>query len=179
MPRQQLQLAVRLLWPLLLGSTVSIDNETASACCCHFQFAGCSGVCCTCKSADYFLARICQYFFSAHYAHCQPNVYILNFEQNQTINFNQYSGYVDIGDGNNMFYWFVESQRNPSKDPVLVWMNGGPGASSLMGFFTEHGPFRVNPDGVTLSLYPYSWNQIANIIYLEGKPLLIYFFFPI
>lgn len=33
---------------------------------------------------------------------------------------------------------------------------------------TEHGPFRANPDGTTLSTYEYSWNRIANIIYLEA-----------
>ena len=45
-------------------------------------------------------------------------------------------------------------------------MNGGPGASSLLGFFEEHGPFRPNADGKTLSLDPYAWNQIANIVCL-------------
>lgn len=44
------------------------------------------------------------------------------------------------------------------------------GASSLLGFWTEHGPFRPNADGTTLSVNPYAWNQIANIIYLEGAP---------
>lgn len=55
-------------------------------------------------------------------------------------------------------------------------MNGGPGASSLMGFFSEHGPFRADPDGTTLDWYPYAWNQLANIIYLESLcfyPLLL------
>lgn len=33
---------------------------------------------------------------------------------------------------------------------------------------TEHGPFRPNPDGISLSMNPYSWNRIANIIYLEA-----------
>lgn len=33
---------------------------------------------------------------------------------------------------------------------------------------TEHGPFRPNPDGITLSMNPYSWNRIANVIYLEA-----------
>ena len=54
-------------------------------------------------------------------------------------------------------------------------MNGGPGASSLMGFFSEHGPFRADPDGTTLDWYPYAWNQIANIIYLESSFFLFIF----
>ena len=47
------------------------------------------------------------------------------------INFTQYAGYinVDAKSNRNLFYWFVESQRNPAKDPLLLWMNGGPGAS--------------------------------------------------
>jgi len=53
----------------------------------------------------------------------------------------------------------------------MTWMNGGPGASSLLGFFTEHGPWRPNADGKSLSNFPYAWNRIANIIYIEGKPI--------
>jgi len=87
-------------------------------------------------------------------------------------NFDQYSGYITVDQASNrsLFYWFVESQRNPSSDPLLVWMNGGPGASSLMGLLSEHGPFRPtnpNQDPQELDVNPYSWNQIANIIYLE------------
>lgn len=50
------------------------------------------------------------------------------------INFAQYSGYinVDAKSNRNLFYWFVESQRNPAKDPLLLWMNGGPGPSQKL-----------------------------------------------
>lgn len=58
------------------------------------------------------------------------------------------------------FVRYVESQSNPSTDPVLLWLNGGPGASSLIGMFIELGPFRPNPDGLTISENPYSWNKV-------------------
>ncbi|TXG48813.1 hypothetical protein EZV62_024688 [Acer yangbiense] len=55
-----------------------------------------------------------------------------------------YSGYVSIENvgvlpPKNLFYYFVESERNPSKDPVVLWLNGGPGCSSMDGFIYEHG----------------------------------------
>lgn len=37
-----------------------------------------------------------------------------------------------------------------------------------MGFFTENGPFSINPDGATLSPNPYSWNRVANMLYVES-----------
>lgn len=38
-----------------------------------------------------------------------------------------------------MFYYFVESQRNPFVDPILLWFVGGPGCSALSAFFFENG----------------------------------------
>ena len=36
---------------------------------------------------------------------------------------------------------YIESENDPSKDPVIVWTNGGPGSSSLYGLFDEMGPY--------------------------------------
>jgi len=61
----------------------------------------------------------------------------------------------------------VESQGSPTKDPLAFWSNGGPGCSGLIGFMTEHGPFRPNED-LSLSLNKDSWNTISNMVYIES-----------
>jgi carboxypeptidase C (cathepsin A) len=90
----------------------------------------------------------------------------LNFYYSSS--FAQFSGFltVDEAHGRNIHYWYVESTRDPDNDPVILWTNGGPGCSGLLGFGTEFGPFRFNRDG-SLSLNPFTWNSIANIVYIE------------
>jgi len=81
--------------------------------------------------------------------------------------FRQFSGYLSISDTKHLHYWFTESSRAPEKDPVAFWTNGGPGCSGLLGFLTEQGPFRPNKD-LTLTYNPYSWNTIANTVFIES-----------
>jgi carboxypeptidase C (cathepsin A) len=79
-----------------------------------------------------------------------------------------YSGYLYINENKSHHYIFVESQSNPSSDPLVLWLNGGPGCSSILGFLYEHGPF-VYPDGSTeLMFNEYAWNQNANMLYMES-----------
>lgn len=83
-------------------------------------------------------------------------------------NFTHYSGYLAASGGRHLFYWFVESQRNPQKDPLVLWLNGGPGCSSIDGFLTENGPFRVHRNRKTLFANPHSWNLVANVLYIDA-----------
>eukprot|EP01123_Difflugia_compressa_P012465 TRINITY_DN532_c0_g1_i1.p1 TRINITY_DN532_c0_g1~~TRINITY_DN532_c0_g1_i1.p1 ORF type:complete len:470 (+),score=66.24 TRINITY_DN532_c0_g1_i1:55-1464(+) len=85
-------------------------------------------------------------------------------------NFTQYASYitVDAVSERSLFYWFTESQTNPATDPLVLWLTGGPGCSSLIALLSENGPFRPNSDGMTLEYNPYSWNRIANVLWLES-----------
>ena len=98
--------------------------------------------------------------------HLIKNLPGLNFP----VNFKMYSGYIQVNEthNKNLFYWFVESQRDPANDPVVLWLQGGPGGSSLYALFVEHGPFRVDTDGETLYAFNQSWNKYANVLYVES-----------
>lgn len=78
-----------------------------------------------------------------------------------------FSGYINIKEGSRaIFYWFVESENDPTTDPVVMWTNGGPGCSGLDGLLTEMGPFKPNANG-SLVMNAYRWNQVANMIFIE------------
>jgi hypothetical protein len=65
----------------------------------------------------------------------------------------------------NTFFWFFESRKDPKNAPLSIWMNGGPGSSSMIGLFQENGPCSVNPDSNSTTLNPWSWNREVNMLY--------------
>lgn len=80
----------------------------------------------------------------------------------------QYSGYLDIASDKHLFFWFFESRSSPSTDPLLLWLNGGPGCSSSTGLLFELGPCNIRANGTKTEFNPYSWNSKANIIFLDN-----------
>lgn len=84
--------------------------------------------------------------------------------QPKNVGFEQYSGYVTVNEENEraLFYWLIESpmNRGPNLRPLVLWLNGGPGCSSIAyGASEEIGPFHIRPDGKSLYLNPYAWNN--------------------
>lgn len=110
-----------------------------------------------------------------------------------------YSGYLDIADDAHLFYWFFESRsKHPEQDPLVLWINGGPGVSfpppriclpdrpgstplrslpdrcllaqcsSTTGLLFELGPCSVTDGGMNTTYNPHSWTESANVIFLDS-----------
>ena len=65
-----------------------------------------------------------------------------------------------------LHYWFAEADHEPAKKPVVLWLNGGPGSSSILGMLQEQGPLIINSTG-GLMRNPYAWTTLVNLLILE------------
>jgi len=83
----------------------------------------------------------------------------------------QYSGYIPFtgadGSKKQFFFWLFESRGKPSTDPLIMWLSGGPGCSSLLALFGENGPCSVTEDGKNTTRNPYSWTNYANVMWVD------------
>ena len=83
----------------------------------------------------------------------------------------QESGYFDASTSEKHYFYFMAASRNdPANDPVVLWLTGGPGCSSLLAAFTENGPCLVpetGPNAGKAVFNPYGWNSNATVIWLD------------
>ncbi|KAL5193485.1 Serine carboxypeptidase-like 17 [Glycine soja] len=83
--------------------------------------------------------------------------------------------YIGVGQREEvqLYYYFVESQRSPLNDPLLLWLVGGPGCSAHSAFFYENGPLMFNFHDFNgsfpqLLLNPHTWTKVLNILYVDA-----------
>ncbi|XP_067008046.2 venom serine carboxypeptidase-like [Anabrus simplex] len=81
-----------------------------------------------------------------------------------------YAGYFIVNKefNSNLFFWFFPAEENYRIKPVILWLQGGPGTSSLLGLFTEIGPFTLAEDNITLVPNPHSWHRNHSLIFIDN-----------
>ncbi|KAG8368502.1 hypothetical protein BUALT_Bualt15G0052300 [Buddleja alternifolia] len=94
---------------------------------------------------------------------------------NDTLHFKLETGYIGVGENDEvqLFYYFIESESDPQKDPLVLWLTGGPGCSGFSGLVYEicllafdYATFDGSLPSLTIN--PYSWTKIANIIFIDS-----------
>ena len=94
---------------------------------------------------------------------------VYNESSGHHVSLTSYSGFitVDNSSNSNMFFWFFPALNGDTSAPILLWLQGGPGGSSMYGLFVEHGPLRVAKD-FSLSLNPYTWNTKYAMLFIDN-----------
>ncbi|KAI0525269.1 hypothetical protein KFK09_004662 [Dendrobium nobile] len=116
--------------------------------------------------------NLCVFPYYCNTLHASRITHLPGF--NGSLPFYLETGYVTVNEksGAELFYYFVESDRKPKDDPLILWLIGGPYCSGFIGFALDIGPLKFNVkayDGTlpTLISNPYSWTKISSIIFLD------------
>ncbi|OGM47807.1 hypothetical protein ABOM_003342 [Aspergillus bombycis] len=90
-----------------------------------------------------------------------------------------FSGYVDTVDDRHIYYWAFPSANEPSTDPVILWLSGGPGASSVtFGALSELGACIYDSTAGKPKANPYSWHTNATVIFVDQPVNVGYSYSP-
>lgn len=90
-----------------------------------------------------------------------------------------FSGYLPVRGGAAFMHYYLQlSEGDPGRDPVTLWMNGGPGCTSVKGAFEELGQLVFNrhsnsSNGAappTLFRNPRAWTRVSSMLYFESPP---------
>lgn len=87
----------------------------------------------------------------------------------ESLRIKSYAGYFTVNKkyDSNQFFWYFPAMVPDNKNaPVVVWLQGGPGATSLYGLFTENGPLRVRND--KFERRKYNWALSHHMIYIDN-----------
>ena len=92
----------------------------------------------------------------------------------------QYTGYVSLPPFTlapiqqnysiNTFFWFIEARTNANTAPLTIYINGGPGSSSMVGLFQENGPCQVvemAQGRLGTQANDWGWDRSSNVLYID------------
>ena len=109
--------------------------------------------------------------------YCPPNEDMIKELKGFDLNYTypcMYSGFVEVEKetDSHLFYWFFRKENGDAKAPLVLWINGGPGSSSMLGNLLENGPLRLVRDETknetkVHSMKGQAWSAVANLVFVD------------
>ncbi|RMD39862.1 hypothetical protein DV735_g5254, partial [Chaetothyriales sp. CBS 134920] len=80
-----------------------------------------------------------------------------------------HAGQIEVDEATNahMFFWLFHNRHISDRQRTVVWLNGGPGCSSMDGALMEVGPYRVR-EGGKLVYNEGSWDEFTNLVFVDN-----------
>lgn len=93
-------------------------------------------------------------------------------------NVKSFAGYADVSPTQHIYFMFFEARNgNPTQAPLTVRLDGGPGASSMNGLFSEMGPCTIDAAGNVVD-NPNSFSTVSNMLFVD-QPATVGFSFTV
>ena len=79
-----------------------------------------------------------------------------------------HAGHIEVSSETNanLFFWHYQNRHIGDRQRTVIWLNGGPGCSSMDGALMEVGPYRVR-EGGQLEYNNGSWDEFANLLFVD------------
>ncbi|KAL3490893.1 Alpha/Beta hydrolase protein [Aspergillus germanicus] len=79
-----------------------------------------------------------------------------------------HAGHIEVDPDNNghLFFWHYQNRHIANRQRTVIWLNGGPGCSSMDGALMEIGPYRLK-NNETLEYNEGSWDEFANLLFVD------------
>ncbi|EXJ55526.1 carboxypeptidase D [Cladophialophora yegresii CBS 114405] len=80
-----------------------------------------------------------------------------------------HAGHIEINPEHNghLFFWHYQNRHIADRPRTVIWLNGGPGCSSMDGALMELGPYRVR-EGGKLAYNDGAWDEFANLLFVDN-----------
>ncbi|TKX23011.1 pheromone-processing carboxypeptidase kex1 [Elsinoe australis] len=78
-----------------------------------------------------------------------------------------HAGHIEINPEHhgNLFFWHFANKHIGDRQRTVLWLNGGPGCSSMDGAMMEVGPYKIK--GENLEYRDGSWDEYANLLFVD------------
>ncbi|XP_065897203.1 probable serine carboxypeptidase CPVL [Dysidea avara] len=86
-----------------------------------------------------------------------------------SLHYSSHAGFFTVNEttNSNMYFWFFPAKNGDKNAPLLLWLQGGPGDSSLFALFNENGPIMIDKNG-NVQPRPVNWNEDYSIMYIDN-----------